>query len=68
MILEEFPDWLERSIARIKETNNKIKRIANEKKESRLPLFQGGTKKEKKKNNTEDDEFTLGPRDCDIGF
>lgn len=65
--MEEFPEWLERSIGRIRETNNKLKRIAKEKKENRLALFQqSGTKKEKKKN-TNEDEVTFGPRDCDIG-
>jgi hypothetical protein len=46
-----------------------LKRIANEKKENRLSVFQGSkNKKEKsKKNNSEEDGFTYGPQDCDIG-
>jgi hypothetical protein len=51
-----------------KDTNTKLKRIANEKKENRLSVFQGNNnKKEKKKNNSEEDDLTYGPRDCDIG-
>ena len=69
MVLDEFPEWLQRSIDRIKDTNTKLKRIANEKKENRLSVFQGSNnKKEKnKKNNSDEDDFTYGPRDCDIG-
>ncbi|EFX66522.1 hypothetical protein DAPPUDRAFT_116312 [Daphnia pulex] len=67
VVLDEFPEWLQRSIDRIKDTNTKLKRIANEKKENRLSLFQGSNnKKEKKKNNSGEDDFTYGPRDCDI--
>jgi hypothetical protein len=70
VVLNEFPEWLQRSIDRIKDTNNKLKRIANEKKESRLSVFQGGNniKKGKKKNNSDEDDVTFGPRDCDIGI
>ncbi|XP_045029296.1 uncharacterized protein LOC116923817 isoform X2 [Daphnia magna] len=67
VVLNDFPEWLVRCISRIKDTNDKLKRISNEKKESRLSTFQGGQKKkEKKKNNAEDDDVTYGPRDCDI--
>lgn len=67
VVLDDFPEWLVRCISRIKDTNDKLKRISNEKKESRLSAFQGGQKKkEKKKNNAEDDDVTYGPRDCDI--
>jgi hypothetical protein len=35
LVLDEFPEWLQRSSIdhRIKDTNTKLKRIANEKKE-----------------------------------
>jgi hypothetical protein len=66
--LDEFPEWLQRSMDRIKDTNTKLKRIANEKKEYRLSLFQGSNNmKLKKKKNSGADDFTYGPRDCDIG-
>lgn len=67
MVLDEFPEWLERCISRIKDTNDKLKRISNEKKENRLSTFQGCHKKGKKNNHIEDD-VTFGPRDCDIGI
>jgi hypothetical protein len=45
-----------------------LKRIANEKKENRLSVFQGSNnKKEKKKNNSEEDDLIYGQRNCDIG-
>jgi hypothetical protein len=49
--LDEFPEWLQRPMDRMKDTNTKLKRIANEKKENHLSVFQGN-KKEKKKNNS----------------
>ncbi len=70
MVLDEFPEWLQRSSidCRIKDTNTKLKRIANEKKENRLSVFQGSNnKKEKKKNNSGEDDLTYGPRDYVIG-
>ena len=70
VVLDEFPKWLKCSMDRIKDTNThqntKLKRIANEKKENRLSVFQGN-QKEKKKNNSGEDDLTCGPRDCDIG-
>jgi hypothetical protein len=63
--LDEFPEWLQRPMDRMKDTNTKLKRIANEKKENHLSVFQGN-KKEKKKNNSGEDDLTYGPRDCDI--
>ncbi|XP_046632733.1 DNA (cytosine-5)-methyltransferase 3A-like isoform X2 [Daphnia pulicaria] len=67
VVLDEFPKWLQRSMDRIKDTNTKLKRIANEKKEYRLSLFQGSNNmKLKKKKNSGADDFTYGPRDCDI--
>ncbi len=68
VVLDEFPEWLDRSIARIKETNNSLKKIAKEKKENRLSMFQGNQKKDKKKSNTDEGDVTYGPRDCDIGI
>jgi hypothetical protein len=67
VVLDEFPEWLQRSSLdrRIKDTNTKLKRIANQKKENRLSVFQGN-KKEKKKNNSGEDDLTYGPRNCDI--
>jgi hypothetical protein len=43
-------------------TNTKLKRIANQKKEKRLSVFQGN-QTEKKKNNSGEDDLTYGPRD-----
>ncbi|EFX78805.1 hypothetical protein DAPPUDRAFT_245637 [Daphnia pulex] len=66
MVLHEFPECLQRSSIdrRIKDTNTKLKRIANEKKDNRLSVFQGSNnKKEKKKNNSGEDDLTYGPRD-----
>ena len=63
----EFPEWLVRSISRIKEVNNNLKSIAEEKRENRMSLFQGKKNKNKKKNDCKDDD-TVGPRDCDIGI
>lgn len=68
VVLDEFPEWLGRSIARIKETNNSLKKIAKEKKGNRLSMFQGNQKKDKKKSNTDEDDIAYGPRDCDIGI
>jgi hypothetical protein len=61
VVLDEFPEWLQRSSNDhwIKDTNTKLKRIANEKKENRLSVFQGSNnKKEKKKNNSGEGDFT----------
>jgi hypothetical protein len=70
VVLDDFLEWLQRSSIdrRIKDPN-KLKRIANEKKENRLSVFQGSNnKKEKsKKNNSEEDGLTYGTQDCDIG-
>jgi hypothetical protein len=67
VVLDEFLEWLQRSSLdrRIKDTNTKLKRIANQKKENRLLVFQGN-QKEKKKNNSGEDDLTYGPRNCDI--
>lgn len=67
VVLETYPDWLDRSIAKIRETNIKLKRIAKEKNESRIATFQPNKNKEKKRNSTDEDDFSYGPRDCDIG-
>ncbi len=76
MVLNEFPEWLQCSIDRIKDTNNKLKRITNEKKEIRRVVCQcsrvattcNNSKKGKKKSNSDEDDVTFGPRDCDIGM
>jgi hypothetical protein len=59
VVLDDFPEWLQRfSIDRRIKDPNKLKRIANEKKENRLSVFQGSNNKKEKK-----EDLTYGPWD-----
>lgn len=66
-MLEQFPVWLEKSIAKIRDTNTKLKKISKEKKENKLSIFQDNVKEAKVKKPVKDEEVTYGARDCDIG-
>ena len=66
VVLEQFPNWLEKSIAKIRDTNTKLKKISNEKKETKVSLFHNN-KEQKMKKPVKDEEVTYGARDCDIG-
>jgi hypothetical protein len=69
VVLDEFPEWLQRSSidCRIKDTNTKLKRIANEKKEPVSVSGQQQQEGKEEKQFREEDDLIYDPRDCNIG-
>lgn len=62
--LDEFPDWLNKRLSKIKAINSNLKKIAKEKQIRHASMFQNKKKKEKKIVQ----DVVLGPRDDDIGI
>lgn len=62
-MLENLPTWLEKSLSKIRETNNKLKKISKEKKESRLSSFL----ESKAESKPSEEDVSYGAHDCDIG-
>lgn len=62
VVLDTFPAWLGKALASIKSINSQLKKIAHEEKETRLAALGDGRRKEE----SDDDDLEIGPRDCDI--
>ena len=63
--LDTFPNWLERSLMKIKRINMNLKKIAKEKEIRTLSLFSHSKRKCKK--DVKGEEVTYGASDEDIG-
>jgi hypothetical protein len=68
VVLEVFPDWLNKFFAKLKDANSNLTPISKEKKEINLmrKIDPKSSKAKSKKNNSEEIE-TFAPRDCDLG-
>lgn len=63
--LDQFPDWLDKRLMKIKSINSNLKKIAKEKEIRAISMFNNRKKKDKKTAAAE--PVVYGARDDDIG-